>query len=350
LNAFAAAYSLFRWPKPYRVREEESMTSMYRSMAASVCLAFAVAAAAQGATAPDDFPSKPLRLIVPFPPGGSNDLLARYFADKLTHGLGQQVIVDNRAGANGIIGTEMASKTTPDGYTLLIISTSFTMNAAVRKLPYDVHTSFDPIALLGSSPNSIVVYPGWGVSSLKEIVAMAKAKPGSLLYAHTGVGGFNHFGGELFKKMAQIQMGPVAYKGGGPAMIDVMGGQMKMMFSSLTQCLPHVRSGKLKLVAIGAEKRSPVVPDVPTFGEAGYPGYEVYVWWGIAAPAGAPNSVREKLTRTFATLLDDPATRKRLSNEAAEPRNIPPAEIRKLIAAEVAKWTEVAKSAGIEVN
>jgi len=181
-------------------------------------------------------------------------------------------------------------------------------------------------------------------------VAMAKAKPGSILYAHTGVGGFNHFGGELFKKMAQVDIGPVPYKGGGPAMIDVMGGQMPMMFSSLTQCLPHVRSGKLKLIVIGADKRSPVVPDVPTFAESGYPGYEVSVWWGISMPSGAPEQVRSHLTRTFSDILNDAATRKRLTAEAAEPRDMSPAAIRKLISAEVAKWTEVAAAAGIKVN
>ena len=209
------------------------------------CSLLLAALAGAAAIAPNasaaDFPNKPLRLIVPFPPGGSNDLLARYFADKLTERMSQQVIVDNRAGANGIIGTEVASNATPDGYTLLIISTSYTMNAAVRKLPYDVHKSFDPITLLGTSPNSIVVHPGWGVSSLKDIVTMAKAKPGSIMYAHTGVGGFNHFGGELFKKMAHVNIGPVPYKGGGPVMIDVMGGQMPMMYSSLTQCLQGER-------------------------------------------------------------------------------------------------------------
>lgn len=325
------------------------MTPKSRWLPAFLLAAFAAAPAAVGAAA-GDFPSKPLRLIVPFPPGGSNDLLARYFANQLTDRLGQQVIVDNRAGANGIIGTEVASKTTPDGYTMLIISTSYTMNAAVRKLPYDVKKSFDPITLLGSSPNSIVVHPGWGVNKLQDIVAMAKAKPDSIMYAHTGVGGFNHFGGELFKKMAQIRIGPVAYKGGGPAMIDVMGGQMKMMFSSLTQALPHVRSGKLKLLVIGANKRSPVVPDVPTFAESGYPGYEVYVWWGIAVPAGVPEKIRARLTDTFAGILNEPATRKRLLNEAAEPRNMTPDEIRKLIASEVAKWTDVASEAGIKVN
>jgi tripartite-type tricarboxylate transporter receptor subunit TctC len=323
------------------------MTRTWRLL--SILVAGLTAPAALGAAA-GDFPNKPLRLIVPFPPGGSNDLLARYFADRLTDRMTQQVIVDNRAGANGIIGTEVASKTTPDGYTMLIISTSYTMNAAVRKLPYDVMKSFDPIALLGSSPNSIVVYPGWGVNKLEDIVAMAKAKPDSIMYAHTGVGGFNHFGGELFKKMAHIRMGPVPYKGGGPAMIDVMGGQMKMMFSSLTQVLPHVRSGKLKLIAIGADKRSPVVPDVPTFAESGYPGYEVYVWWGIAVPAGVPEKVRAHLTKTFTAILNEPATRKRLLSEAAEPRIMEPDAIRKLIASEVKKWTEVAATAGIQVN
>ena len=308
------------------------------------------AAALPALSAAADYPTRPLRLIVPFPPGGSNDLLARYFSDKLTDRLGQQVIVDNRGGANGIIGTEVASNTTPDGYTLLIISTSYTMNAAVRKLPYDVLKSFDPITLLGSSPNSIVVNPPWSAKNLQDLVAMAKAKPGTINYAHTGVGGFNHFGGELFKKMAQVQINPIAYKGGGPAMIDVMAGQVPMMFSSLTQCLPHVRSGKLRLVALGANKRSPVVPDVPTFAEQGYPGYEVYVWWGISAPAGVPNEVRSRLTRTFSEILQDPATRKRLMSEAAEPRDLPPEEIRKLIADEVKKWTEVAASAGIKVN
>jgi tripartite-type tricarboxylate transporter receptor subunit TctC len=223
------------------------------------------------------------------------------------------------------------------------------MNAAVRKLNYDVHKSFDPITLLGTSPNSIVVHPGWA-SSLKDIVDMAKAKPGSIMYAHTGVGGFNHFGGELFKKMAHVNIGPVPYKGGGPAMIDVMGGQMPMMFSSLTQCLPHVRTGKLKLIAIGADKRSPVVPDVPTFAESGYPGYEVYVWWGISAPAVVPQRIRTKLTDTFSGILHDAATRKRLTAEAAEPRDLKPEEIRKLIADEVKKWTEVAATAGIKVN
>jgi len=302
------------------------------------------------AGAAPDYPNRPIRIIVPFPPGGSNDLLARYFGDKLTERLGQQSVIDNRGGANGIIGTELAARSNPDGYTLLMISTSYTMNAAVRKLPYDVAKSFDPLSMLGSSPNSIVIHPGWSLGTLKDIVAEAKAKPGSIFYASTGVGGFNHFGGELFKKTAGVDLGHVPYKGGGPAMIDVMAGQIPMMFSSLTQCLPHVRTGKLKLVAVGADKRSAVVPDIPTFIELGYSGYEVYVWWGVSAPAGAPPAIRGELTQTFNAILNDPGTRKRLAAEAAEVRNAAPEEFRKIIVDEVRKWTEVAKAAGIHVN
>lgn len=297
-----------------------------------------------------EFPSRPLRIIVPFPPGGSNDLLARYFGDKLTERTGQQSVIDNRGGANGIIGTQLAAATTPDGYTLLAISVSYTMNAAVRKLPYDVEKSFDPIAMFGTNSNCLVVSPSGGLNTLKEIIALAKAKPGSLAYASTGVGGFNHFGGELFKKVAGVDLVHVPYKGGGPAMIDVMGGQIPMMFSTVTQVLPHVRPGRLKLIAVGADKRSPVVPEVPTFAEAGLPGYEVYGWWGISTPAGAPLAVRNRLNKLFTEILQDPGTRKRLAAEAAEPREMQPEEMRALIREEVKKWTEIAKNAGIRVN
>jgi tripartite-type tricarboxylate transporter receptor subunit TctC len=299
---------------------------------------------------PQSWPIRPVRIIVPFPAGGSNDMLARYFGDKLTERLGQQCVIDNRGGANGIIGTEMAANAPADGYTLLMISTSYTMNAAVRKLPYDVDKSFDPIAMFGTSPNSIVVHPGGGLNTLKEIVGRAKSSPGSLLYASSGVGGFNHFGGELFKKLAGIDLGHVPYKGGGPAMIDVIAGQIPIMFSSLTQVLPHVRTDKLKLIVIGADKRSPVVPEIPTFAESGYPGYEVYVWWGISAPAGVPRGIEQQLIKAFAGILADPATRKRLDAEAAEPRHATPSEFRRIIREEVVKWQAVAKSAGIQLQ
>jgi tripartite-type tricarboxylate transporter receptor subunit TctC len=287
---------------------------------------------------------------VPFPPGGSNDLLARYLGAELGERLKQNTVIDNRGGANGIIGTQLAAGAAPDGYTILVISVSYTMNAAVRKLPFDVERSFDPIAMIGTNTNCLVVSPTGGLNTLKEIIAAAKAKPGQLAYASTGVGGFNHFGGELFNKVAGVKLVHVPYKGGGPAMIDVMGGQVSMMFSSVTQTLPHVRSGRLKLIAVGSEKRVAAVPDIPTFAEAGLPGYEIYGWWGITAPAGVARDIRSKLSRTFGDILRKAETRERLQSEAAETREMEPEEMRRFIHDEVKKWTEVAKGAGIHVN
>jgi tripartite-type tricarboxylate transporter receptor subunit TctC len=231
-----------------------------------------------------NFPNKPIRWIIPFPAGGSNDILGRYLGIKLTERIGQQVVIDNRGGANGIIGAELAANAPADGYTLLMVSTSWVMNAAVRPLPYDIEKSFDPISMIGQAPNAIVVHPKGPFRSVRDLVEKARAKPASIFYASTGIGGFNHFGGELFKKITGIDMVMVPYKGGGPAMIDVMAGNMPVMFSSVTQALPHVRNDRLKLLAVGAAKRSPAVPDVPTVIESGFPGYEVYVWWGIVAP------------------------------------------------------------------
>jgi tripartite-type tricarboxylate transporter receptor subunit TctC len=301
-------------------------------------------------TAAGDFPNKPLRWIVPFPPGGSNDVLARYLGVKLTERLNEQVVIDNRAGANGIIGTELAARSPSDGYTLLMISTSFVMNAAVRALPYDVEKAFDPVSVIGASPNCIVVAPASGFTSLKDLVERARAKPGTINYASTGVGGFNHFGGELFKKLARVDLVHIPYKGGGPAMTDVMSGQVPMMFSSLTQVLPNVRSGRLRLLAVGAAERSQVVPDIPTVAESGFPGYEVSVWWGIVVPAGTPRAAAERLRREIMAILEQSDTQKRLVADAAEPLRMAPEAIRSMIRADVRKWTDVAVQAGIRVQ
>jgi tripartite-type tricarboxylate transporter receptor subunit TctC len=304
-------------------------------------------AAAEPAVA---FPQKAIRWIVPFPPGGSNDVLSRFLGAKLGERTGQQVVIDNRAGANGIIGAELAAHSAPDGYTLLMVSTSFVMNAAVRSLPYDVEKSFDPIQTIGSSPNCIVVYPGFGVGSLRELVERARAKPGSIMYASTGVGGFNHFGGELFKKVAGINMQMVPYKGGGPAMVDLMSGQIPVMFSSVTQVLPHVRNGKLKVLAVGAAKRTSALPETPTVAEAGFPGYDVSVWWGVVAPRGTPATILNKLHQEFTVVISDPATRERLAADAADVILMKPAEFRRMMREEVKKWSEVAKVADIRLK
>lgn len=326
------------------------MRMRFARMAAAACVPFAGFALGHvSSAAAADFPTKPIRWIVPFPPGGSNDVLARYIGVKLGERLHEQVVIDNRGGANGIIGTELASNAPADGYTMLMVSTSFVMNAAVRPLPYDVEKSFDPIGTIGSSPNSLVVFPGSGLTSIRDLIARAKAQPGTINYASTGVGGFNHFGGELFKKMAGVNLVHVPYKGGGPAMIDVMAGQVPVMFTSLTQVLPNTRSGRLKLLAVGADKRSPVIPDIPTMSEAGVPGYEVSVWWGMMTPAGVPNAVMGKLRSEIAAVLAQPETQQRLVADAAEPKTMTPTDMRNMIRADVRKWTEVARVAGIRV-
>ncbi|HKA40022.1 MAG TPA: tripartite tricarboxylate transporter substrate binding protein [Burkholderiales bacterium] len=319
-------------------------------LAAASLLAGLMPAAHSIAQQAGEYPARPIRWIIPFPPGGSNDMLGRFLGTKLTERVNQQVVIDNRGGANGIIGAELAANAPADGYTLILVSTSWVMNAAVRTLTYDVEKSFDPITMIGSSPNSIVVYPGLGIKSLGELVQRAKAKPGAISYASTGVGGFNHFGGELFKKTAGVDMVHVPYKGGGPAMIDVMAGNMPVMFTSITQVLSHVRSGKIQMLAVGAAKRSSAVPDIPTVAESGYPRYEVAVWWGISAPAGTPRPIMEKLRREYNAILAEPATRSLLAGEAADSLSLTPAEFRQFVHNEKKKWTDVAKQAGIRVQ
>ena len=328
------------------------MKPLRRSIAAVLALLTAAVPAVYAAERPrsGEFPHRPVRWVIPFPPGGSIDMVGRFLGAKLTERLGVQMVIDNRGGATGIIGAEMVANAPADGYTLLMISTSYVMNAAVRPLPYDVEKSFDPISMIGSSPNSIVVYPATGIVTLRELVDRARANPATINYASTGVGGFNHFGGELFKKIAGIDLVHVPYKGGGLAMIDVMSGHVPVMFTSVTQVLPNVRAGRIRMLAVGAAQRLAVLPDMPTVAEAGFPGYEVAVWWGISAPAGTPRAVLDKLRLEINAVLSQPETQKLLATEAAEIRILAPAELRKFIHDEVKKWTGVAKEAGIRVQ
>ena len=301
---------------------------------------------AQAQTAVDRYPTRPIRIIVPFPPGGSNDILGRFIGQKLGERLGQTVVIDNRGGADGIIGTELAAKAPPDGYTLLMVSTSYAMNPAVHKLPYDPLNALAPVALIGTGPNLLAVTPSLPVNSVKELVALAKAKPGQLRYASSGIGGFNHFGGELFKSLANVDLTHVPYKGGGPAMIDVIAGQVEILFSTLTQALPNVRSGKLKALGVGSAKRTPILPDVPTIAET-VPDYDGSIWWGLLAPAGLPAPITAKLNTEVGAILRDPESAKRLAAEAAEPASAPPEAFGKRIVGDIAKFTRVAKQAGI---
>ena len=311
---------------------------------AAVLLALSVPAAAQ------DYPTKPIRLIIPFPPGGSNDVVGRMIALQLGERLGRQVIVDNRGGAGGIIGTEAASKAAPDGYTLLIISIAHAVSPWLYKLQYDPIKSFVPVSILASGPNVLVVHPSLGVHSVTELIALAKEKPGQLNYASAGIGSFQHLGGELFKLTAGIDMVHVPYKGGGPAMTDVLGGYTKIMFSSMVQTTPFVLNGQLRALGTSGARRNPALPDVPTIAEAGLPGYEATNWWGIVAPAGTPPEIVEKLHTEIAAVQESPKTKEQFAAQGADIVQMTSAEFGTFIEKEINKWERVVKEAGIKAE
>ena len=311
---------------------------------AAVLLALSVPAAAQ------DYPTKPIRLIIPFPPGGSNDVVGRMIALQLGERLGRQVIVDNRGGAGGIIGTEAASKAAPDGYTLLIISIAHAVSPWLYKLQYDPIKSFVPVSILASGPNVLVVHPSLGVHSVTELIALAKEKPGQLNYASAGIGSFQHLGGELFKLTAGIDMVHVPYKGGGPAMTDVLGGYTKIMFSSMVQTTPFVLNGQLRALGTSGARRNPALPDVPTIAEAGLPGYEATNWWGVVAPAGTPPEIVEKLHTEIAAVQESPKTKEQFAAQGADIVQMTSAEFGSFIEKEINKWERVVKEGGIKAE
>jgi tripartite-type tricarboxylate transporter receptor subunit TctC len=296
------------------------------------------------------YPTKPVRLIIPFPPGGSNDVIGRYVAAQLSTRLGQPVIVENVGGAGGLIGTEMAAKAAPDGHTLILVSIAFAFNPSIYKLPYDPATAFTPVAILGSGPAVIAVTSKLPVNSLRELLALAKEKPGELNYATAGVGSFQHLASELFKQRAGINIVHVPFKGGGPAMMDVIAGNTQIAVGSLAQMLPQIKAGRLKALGIGSLQRVPALPDVPTISEAGVPAFEVTNWWGIAAPAGTPRSIVERLNRDLAAIIATPETKKRFEDEGADTLQKTPEEFGRFIAQETAKWSRVVKEAGIRAE
>ncbi len=313
--------------------------------AAGLLVACTTMAAAQA-----DYPNRPVRLIIPFPPGGSNDVVGRMIGDQLSKQLGKQVIIDNRAGAGGVIGTELAAHATPDGYTILVISLAHAVNPWLYKLPYDPIKAFVPIGVMGSGPNVVVVHPDLPVHSIKELVALAKQKPGDLQYASAGIGSFQHLGAELFKLEANVDILHVPFKGGGPAMIDVVGGHTKVMFSSLVQTTPHIKTGKLRAIGVGSKERSKVLPDVPSVAEAGVPTYEAVNWWGIVAPAGTPQPIIDKLHAALTASQDTPEVEKQFASEGATVVKKSPAEFGAFMVSEMNKWEQVVKKGGIKAE
>jgi tripartite-type tricarboxylate transporter receptor subunit TctC len=312
--------------------------------AAGLLLALTTALAAQ------DYPNKPVRMIIPFPPGGSNDVVGRLIAMQLSERLGKQVVADNRGGAGGVIGTELTANAPKDGYTIQIISLAHAVNPWLYKLPYDPIKSFAPISILASGPNVLAVNPSLPVNSVQELVALAKQKPGELQYASAGIGSFQHLGGELFKLEAGVNMLHVPFKGGGPAMIDVMGGHTKLVFSSLVQTTPHIRSGKLKALGTGGTKRNAVLPDVPTIAEAGVPTYESVNWWGLVAPAGTPAPIIERLHKAVQEVQTSADVQKQFSSEGAEIVQMSSPEFAAFIEKEMKKWERVVKEGGIKAE
>jgi len=310
---------------------------------------FAAHAQDQSAEAVKTFPARPIRIVVPFTPGGGNDIMGRFIAAKLTERLGRQTVVENRPGADGIIGADVVAKAPPDGYTLLIISVSYAMNAALHKLPYDPVTSFAPVAQIGIGPSVLATTPSLPVNSVKQLIALARARPGRLNYASAGIGGVNHFSGELFKLATRTDIVHVPYKGGTPAMTDVMAGQVEILFNALTSALTHIRSGKLKPLGVGSLQRTPALPDTPAIAET-VPGYESVIWWGIQGPAGVAPAIVARLNSEIGAILSEPEAVKRLEADAAQPVIVTAEAFARLIANDVAKWTKVAKAAGIKAQ
>lgn len=294
------------------------------------------------------YPSKPVRLIIPFPPGGSNDIVGRMIAAQLAERLGAQVVADNRGGAGGLIGTEMAANSPPDGHTLLLISVAYAFSTSMYKLPYDPATAFVPIAMLGTGPVVLAVNPKVPVNSVRELLALAKEKPGQLYYASAGVGSFQHLASALFRLQSGADIVHVPFKGGGPAMLDVIAGNTQIAIGSLIQMLPQIKSGRLRVLGVGSAKRIAALPDAPTISEAGVPGYEATNWWGIVAPAGTPPAIVERLHKELAVIVTSAETKKRFESEGAEALQMSAEEFGRFIATETTKWARVVKEAGIK--
>ena len=315
------------------------------ALAAIALAAIPVIAAAQS------YPAKPIRIIVPFPPGAFNDTLGRTIAAKFSDGGFGQTVVDNRPGAGSTLGADLAAKSPPDGHTLLIVAVPFAVNATLyTKLPYNTERDFAPIVFAGSTPNMLVVHPSMPVKSVPELVALAKAKPGQLTYASPGAGTSNHMSMELFKMMTKTDILHVPYKGSAPALTDLMGGHVMMIFDNTPNVLPHVKGGRVRGIAVTSLKRSALAPEMPTVDESGVPGFEVSVWFGVVGPAGMPRDIVAKLNSEINKILQMPDVRERFQAGGVEPVGGPPEKFGEHLKAEIAKWGKVVKATGARVD
>src|SRR3954470_2029891 len=297
------------------------------------------------------FPAKPIRVVVPFPAGGGIDAVARLLAPKLSESLGQPVIIDNRSGASGTVGTEAVAKAAPDGYTLLATFASHAQNASLYpKLGYDTVKDFAPITLIATVPNILVVNPSLPVKTVKDLIALAKKHPGEILYASIGNGTPAHLSAELFNSMAGIRMTHVAYKGAAPSIIALISGETQLTFTTVLVAMPHIKSGRLRALGVASLKRSAVLPDIPTIDEAGVRGYESHAWYGLLAPAKTPPAIIEQLHRETVKALQLADVRDNLKNQGAEPVGSTPREFATLINDEIEKWRKVVQATGVKAD
>jgi tripartite-type tricarboxylate transporter receptor subunit TctC len=320
-------------------------------VAPKLWLASALLVAAGQAAAQPSYPSKPIRFISPYGPGGGNDTMARLLSQKLTESLGQQVIVDNRPGANTMIGTDIVAKSRPDGYTILFSGVNtFIINALLAPTPYDIIKDFAPIAPLASSETILVLNPAVPANSLQELIALAKAKPGELNYATSSTGGAGHLVGELFKMMAGVNIQHIPYKGSNQALNDVVGGQVQMSILSPVSTVPHIKSGRLKGIAISGDTRYPALPQVPTFAEGGMPGIEAKVIYGVLAAARTPREIVNKLANEIARIQRMPDFKEKLATQSVDPLILGPDQFAALIKSEMAKYAKIIKAANIKLE
>ena len=316
------------------------------SIAAALILVWHAPALAQNA-----YPAKPIRIISIFAPGGGNDVICRLVAQQLTERLKQQVIVENRVGANGIVGTEAAARSAPDGYTFTLIPSGHTVNASMyKKLPFDSIRDFTPITLAGAGPLVLAVHPSLPAKNVKELIAVAKARPGQLTYVSSGVGASGHLAGALFDSMTGTKMVHVPYKGMSLAVSDLMGGQVSMTFGTSLSVIPHVRTGRLRALATTGAQRSPALPDLPTVAESGLPGYEASLWYGFVGPARMPPEIVQRLNTEIAAILALPDTREKLASQGVDARSTTPEEFARILTADVARWAKVVQKLGLQAE
>jgi tripartite-type tricarboxylate transporter receptor subunit TctC len=298
-----------------------------------------------------EYPARPVRFIVPFPPGGANDTIARLLAQPLTETLGQQFVIDNRGGANTIIGTSIVAKASPDGYTILIVPGSFAINASLyRKLPYDSRRDFVPVVMIGNGAYVVVVHPSLPVKSAAELIALAKRKPGEIRYASSGVGNVTHVAAALFNMMAGTEMLHVPYKGGGPVMVDLVAGRVSVFFSTVSTAIPQIKAGKLRAIGATTVQPSAALPDVPPVAQSGLPGYEVSGWYGILAPTGTPKARISTLNRAVRDALKQPEVKRQLLARGVETVDMTPEQFGALLREEFEKWGKVVKALNITAN